>query len=69
MITSDVASATSNAFKPTPRRDQACTGDREPRIVSARPGNAFKPELHRCASHMTERACHVPGCALQFGST
>ncbi|RYD96287.1 MAG: hypothetical protein EOP50_06810 [Sphingobacteriales bacterium] len=33
------------------------------------PNNAFKPKLHRYASHMAERACHVSGYALQFGLT
>jgi hypothetical protein len=31
--------------------------------------NAFKPKLHRYASHMAERACHVASYALQFGLT
>jgi hypothetical protein len=30
------------------------------------PNNAFKPKSHRYASHMAEKACHVPGYALQF---
>ncbi|MEN1943214.1 hypothetical protein WCE55_05040 [Luteimonas sp. MJ293] len=34
-----------------------------------RPNNAFKPKLHRYASHMADKACHVPGYALQFGLT
>jgi hypothetical protein len=33
------------------------------------PNNAFKPKLHRYASHMAKEACHVPGYALQFGLT
>ena len=37
--------------------------------AASRPNNAFKPKLHRYASHMAERACHVPGYALQFGLT
>ena len=31
--------------------------------------NAFKPKLHRYASHMAEKACHVASYALQFGLT
>src|SRR5690606_17875611 len=34
-----------------------------------RPNGAFKPKLHRNASHMAEETCHVPGYALQFGLT
>src|SRR5690606_8340913 len=37
--------------------------------MAVRPNSAFKPKLHRYASHMAERACHVPGYALQFGLT
>ena len=33
------------------------------------PNIAFKPKLHRYAVHMAEKACHVPGYALQFGLT
>jgi len=33
------------------------------------PNIAFKPKLHHYASHMAEKACHVPGYALQFGLT
>ena len=33
------------------------------------PNIAFKPKLHRYASHMAEKACHVSGYALQFGLT
>jgi len=38
-------------------------------MTAARSNNAFKPKLHRYASHMAEKACHVPGYALQFGLT
>jgi hypothetical protein len=38
-------------------------------VASAAPNIAFKPKLHRYASHMAEKACHVPGYALQFGLT
>src|SRR5690554_5760184 len=38
-------------------------------VGGARPNNAFKPKLHRYASHMAEKACHVSGYALQFGLT
>lgn len=34
-----------------------------------RPNIAFKPKLHRYASHMAEKACHVASYALQFGLT
>ena len=37
--------------------------------IGVRPNNAFKPKLHRYASHMAEKACHVPGYAVQFGLT
>ena len=33
------------------------------------PNIAFKPKLHRYAVLMAEKACHVPGYALQFGLT
>jgi hypothetical protein len=37
--------------------------------TSVSPNIAFKPKLHRYPSHMAEKACHVPGYALQFGLT
>jgi hypothetical protein len=33
------------------------------------PNIALKPKLHRYARHMAQKACHVPGYALQFGLT
>lgn len=38
-------------------------------IMGVPPNIAFKPKLYRYASHMAEKACHVPGYALQFGLT
>ena len=65
------AAGFSGAQEELPRFQRAtapCNGQ-SGRGTSLLPNNAFKPKLHRYASHMAEGACHVPGYTLQFGLT
>ena len=39
------------------------------KVAELMPNSAFKPKLHRYASNMAEKACHVASYALQFGLT